>query len=116
MSAVSIRVIPASSAAWMVAIDWDSSGISLSLFDDIGMAPRPMAETLKGPRERVCMGQNLSRQPDEPTPGQELSGPTWTRGAEVLAGRSAGELAYGRYPLPAEFVHLRTNQRCKLPV
>src|SRR5215204_4305813 len=73
MSAVSIRVIPASSAAWMVAIDWDSSGISLSLFDDIGMAPRPMAETVKDPRERVCMAQNLSRQADEPTPGQQLS-------------------------------------------
>ena len=55
MSAVSIRVMPASRAAWMVAIEADSSGIWLSLFIDMGMAPRPMAETEKGPSFRVCI-------------------------------------------------------------
>ena len=60
MSAVSIKVMPASSAAWMVAMAWDSSGNWLSLFMDMGMAPRPMAVTVKGPSVRVCMAENLS--------------------------------------------------------
>ncbi len=55
MSAVSIKVTPASRAAWMVAIAWASSGSLLSLFIEIGIAPRPMAETVKGPSCLVCI-------------------------------------------------------------
>src|ERR687895_465718 len=68
MSAVSIKVMPESSAAWMVAMAWDSSGYFLSLFIDIGMAPRPIAETRKGPSCRVCMGQRLSSGHEESRP------------------------------------------------
>jgi hypothetical protein len=76
MSAVSIKVMPASSAAWMVAMASRSSGYTLSLFIDIGMAPRPIAETVNGPSLRVCM---ISR----------------------LSAHSAVQPADGRQPLPA---------------
>src|SRR3954470_5383510 len=45
-----MRVMPASRAAWMVAIDrWRSGRPSI----DMGMAPRPMAETVTSPMVRV---------------------------------------------------------------
>jgi hypothetical protein len=30
--------------------------MTLSLFDDIGIAPSPIAETWKGPSVRICIG------------------------------------------------------------
>src|SRR3954452_14679498 len=56
MSAVSSSVTPASSAAWIVAIASAGSGYARSLFIDIGMAPRPIADTVYGPSERCCTG------------------------------------------------------------
>src|SRR5919107_3707063 len=55
MSAVSMNVTPASSAAWMVRIAWSSSGNLLSEFMETGIAPRPIAETSKGPSFLVCI-------------------------------------------------------------
>jgi hypothetical protein len=69
MSAVSIKVMPESSAAWIVAMAWDSSGYLLSLFIDIGMAPRPIAEARKGPSWRVCMARDY-RRPSGASAGQ----------------------------------------------
>src|SRR4029453_2910309 len=117
MSAVSIRVIPASSAAWIVAMDCDSSGISLSLFDDIGMAPRPMAGTVNGPKEVVCMAETYLGEAWRSDDRLVVPGsPVGPRDEEELDRQSAGELAYGIKPLPAELVDLRTNQRCQLAV
>src|SRR6266545_6949111 len=48
-----MRVMPESSAAWMVAMERDSSG-RLSI--DIGMPPSPRALTLMSPIWRICTG------------------------------------------------------------
>src|SRR5687768_15486522 len=48
-----MRVMPASSAAWMVAMERDSSGLPSI---DIGMPPSPMALTLVSPIWRRCIG------------------------------------------------------------
>ena len=56
MSAVSTRVTPASSAAWIVAIACSGSGYTRSLFMDSGIAPSPIADTVYGPSVRCCTG------------------------------------------------------------
>ena len=55
-SAVSMRVIPASRAAWMVAMERASSGRPSI---DIGMPPSPMALTLASPIWRGYMVVSL---------------------------------------------------------
>ena len=55
-----MSVMPASSAAWIVATAWSSSGYWLSLFIEMGIAPRPMAETVNGPSWRVCIPLRLA--------------------------------------------------------
>ena len=63
MSAVSMKVTPASRAACTVATARSSAGWSVAPID-IGMAPRPMAETVNGPRVRVNMSTSLWRRTD----------------------------------------------------
>src|SRR5918992_6071568 len=46
-----MRVMPASSAAWMVAMERASSGRPSM---DIGMPPSPMALTFVSPMVRIC--------------------------------------------------------------
>src|SRR5215213_6789721 len=93
----------------MVLMDWDSSGISSSLFHDIGMAPRPMAVTVNGPRERFCMAENLFRREPRPRPPPR-------RSAVRRSAGSAGEFAYGMEPLPPKLIDLGTDERYELAV
>lgn len=55
MSAVSMKVTPASSAAWIIAIASSRGGRCPSPFIETGMAPSPIADTVKGPIVRFCM-------------------------------------------------------------
>jgi hypothetical protein len=51
-SAVSMRVTPASSAAWIVAIERSAPGRPSI---DMGMPPRPIADTVRLPMVRCCI-------------------------------------------------------------
>jgi hypothetical protein len=53
-----MRVMPASSAAWMVAIERASSGLPSI---DMGMPPSPMAETVMSPMTRVLISSACQR-------------------------------------------------------
>src|SRR4051812_31195933 len=97
MSAVSMKVTPASSAACTVRMAWSSSGKLLSEFIDIGIAPRPIAETTNGPSFLVCMDTRL------------------TKGSRRLSrGRTPGESATdGSEPLAAQLGHLGKVEWCE---
>ncbi|GAB2493473.1 hypothetical protein GCM10027030_28530 [Luteococcus sediminum] len=60
MSAVSKKVIPASSAAWMVARACSGLGCGSRAMLR-GMQPIPMALTVNGPSCRVLMDSTLAR-------------------------------------------------------
>nr|BFE82715.1 hypothetical protein GCM10020093_053160 [Planobispora longispora] len=76
-------MIPASSAAWTVLIDWASSGMCPAT--DIGMAPSPIALTSTFPIARVLMTPILR-------PGAHSRSRTATRRPETagLPARAGG--------------------------
>src|SRR3954454_12279077 len=103
MSAVSMNVTPASNAACTVETASSWLGKVRSLFIDIGMAPRPIAETVKGPRVRVCMRFTLS----DRVGGAGLRPGTHSVRVRLVGGDGgSGRTSHRSQPLPPKLLDL----------